>query len=264
MKKMRKVMCLLLAMVMTLSVGFAVNGTEAKAADNKLKAPKAVRCGIGAANSAYVRIPLTAQNGDVKNITVYQGKKKSKKLVVKRTYVSRSETRPYAGLDIYAKKAGKYTVKYNVYANGKKQGKVRQFVVNANGYGGALSSVTVDKKNVKKYIANYYPDTYYTSKSKIKIKFKPAAGVKIKKIEVTYINKKGKEVTKAIKNGQKVTLSQNAMYDSSKYNWSTNIWARTQFTVTYVDKYDQYNTKELKTTNFSVYRRAAKWFKEAY
>lgn len=261
MKKMKKMMCLLLAAVMVLSAGFAVNGTEAEAADaNTLKAPKAVRCGVGASNGRYVEIPLTSKTGDIKDIKVYKGKKKTSNLVVKKAYVYRDETEPTAELRIYAKKAGKYTVKYNVYADGKKTGKTRKFTVNAKGYGSVLSSVTINKKNVTKYVANYEPTSYYTTKDKIKVKFKAAAGCKVKKIEMVYRDKNGKEVVKKIKNGKKVKLGQYAGYRSTSYSWSKDMWAVTTFRITYVDKYSQYDTKAERTTSFNVYKRAKKWY----
>lgn len=269
MRKMRRIMCLLLALVMTLSVGFAVNGTEAKAADDKLKAPKNVRCGVGMANSSSVNIPVASKEkkGDVKNIKVYdsKGKKKSKNAVVKKTRLYRSDSnQSYASLSLYAKKAGKYVVKYDVFENGKKKGKTRQFTMKANGYGTALSSVAINKKETRKYIEGYYPTTYYTTKDKITIKFKAAAGCKIKKIEMSYYDKNGKWVTKKVKNGKKVTLGKYAESYSYSSGSSKDMWAETRFTITYTDKYDQYNTKAKKTTSYYVYKKATKWYKETY
>lgn len=262
MKKRKNIMCLILAAVMTFSVGFAVNGTDAKAAD-KISAPKTVRCGVGEYNRNSVVIPLASNTYTVKNVKAYKGKTKTTNLVVKKTYTSRSETNPYVGYSVYAKKAGTYTVKYDVYANGKKKGKTKSFTVKASGYGDAISSVTINKKNVTKYVANYQPTSYYTTKNKIKVKFKAASGCKIKKIEMTYYDKNGKEVTKRVKNGSTVTLGKYA--ESYSYGTSSgkSLWASTRFTITYVDKYDQYDSKEKQTTSYTVYKRATKWYKDA-
>lgn len=279
MRKMKKTMYLLLALVMTLSVGFAVNGTEAKAADDKLKAPKNVRCGIGMANSGYAEIPVASmeKKGDVKNIKVYdsKGKKKTKDAVVRKTRLRRYSSKDsegsqsYAELQFYAKKAGKYVVKYDLYENGKKKGKTRQFNIRANGYGKVLSSVVVDKKDIRKYVSGYNPDSYYTTKDKISIKFKVAPGCKIKKIEMLYYDKNGKMKTKKIKNGQKVTLgkygnSYTNTSDSSYTTSSKDMWAETTFRITYTDSYDQYNTKAKQETYYYVYKKAAKWYKSKY
>lgn len=251
MKGMKKIICHLLAVVMTLSVCFAVNGTEAKAADGQLKAPKHVRCGAGLSNGTSVDIPISAKKGDIKNIKVYKGKKKSKDAAAKKTYLYRSESyQSYATLQVHAKKAGKYIVKYDVYEDGKKKGKTRSFTVHADGYGDVISSVTIDKKNVTKYVSGYQPDGCYTTKDKIKINFKVAKGCKIKKIEMTYFNKKGELVTKKIKNGQKVTLGNYA--GKSSDSWSR--WASTRFDITYTDSYDQYSTKAKRTTSYYVYK----------
>lgn len=246
---MKKIMCLLLTAVMTLSVGFAVNSPEAKAAGDKLKAPKNVRCGAGLSNGTSVDIPISAKKGDVKNIKVYKGKKKTKDAAAKKTYLYRSENyQSYVTLQIHAKKAGKYIVKYDVYEDGKKKGKTRNFTVHADGYGNVLSSVSIDKKNVTKYVSDYQPNGCYTTKDKIKINFKVAKGCKIKKIEMSYYNKKGEYVTKKIKNGQKVTLGN--YVGKSSNSWSR--WASTRFDITYTDSYDQYNTKANRTTSYYV------------
>lgn len=263
MKKMKKMMCLLLAAVMVFSVGFAVNGKEAKAAEaeNKMPVPKAVRCGVGAYNDNYVSIPLAKNTSTVKNIKVYKGKKKTKNLVVKKVYTSRSEVEPYAEYRLYAKKSGKYTIKYNVYTDGKK-GKTQQIKVRAQGYGNSIESVTINKKNIRKYIADYSPNyTYYTTKDKVKVKFKAAKGCKIKKIEMTYYDKNGKEVTKKIKNGKKVTLGKYAYSRSSSYSSAKDMWAYTTFKVTYKDSYDKNN--EDPTYEVKIAKKAKAWYKEA-
>lgn len=260
MKKMKKLMCLLLAAVMVFSVGFAVNGTEAKAAETK-PVPKAVRCGVGASNGSYISIPLAKNTSTIKNIKVLKGKTKTKNLVVKRVYTYRGEDTPYAEYRIYAKKSGKYTIKYNVYTDGKK-GKTQQIKVRAQGYGAAIDSVTVNKKNIRKYVANYSPNyTYYTSKDKVRVKFKASKGCKIKKIEMTYYDKNGKEVTKKIKNGKKVTLGKYASSSSSSYSSSKNMWAYTTFKVTYKDSYDKNN--EDPTYEVRIAKKATKWYKSA-
>ncbi len=255
MKKMKRIMCLLLAAVMVFSVGFAVNGTEAEAADTT-SAPKAVRCGVGASNGRDLSIPLASNTSTVKNIKVYQGKKKTKNLVVKRVYTNRDEETPYVEYRVYAKKSGKYTIKYNVYTNGKK-GKTQQIKVRAQGYGSSIESVIVNKKNIRKYVANYRPDeTYYTSKDKVTVKFKAAKGCKIKKIEMTYRDKNGKMVTKKIKNGKKVTLGKYASSRSSSYSSSKEMWAYTTFEITYKDSYN----KNSDTSYVRIARKAKGWY----
>lgn len=265
MKKMKKVLCMLLAAVITVSMGLAVGGQEAQAAD-KLKAPKAMRCGVGQRNSNYVRLPIASKTDVIKDIKVYKGKAKTKNVVIKKTYKSLDDTNPYVGYSIYAKKAGKYTVKYNVY-NGKKKGKTKKFTVHAKGYGDPISSVTINKKNVTKFNANYNPtSSYYTSKSKVKIKFKAAAGCKIKKITMSYYDKNGKYVTKNIKNGKTVKLGTYAEGYSSDYSWSREAYARTTFTVYYVDRYSQYQYEdgEMDSDTYYVYKKATKWYKPSY
>lgn len=240
MKKMKRIMCFLLAAVMTLSVGFAVNGTEAKAADeNARKAPKAVRVGVGERYSSYVTIPLASKTDVVKNIKVYKGKSKTKNVVLKRVEKSSYETDAYVRYAVRAKKAGNYTVKYNVYADGKKKGKTQKFTVYAQGYGNSISKVTVNKKNITKFINAYTPSRYYyTTKNTVKMKFTPAKGCKIKKVEMIYRDKNGKEVTKKIKNGKKVKLGQYAEAYSSENYSGKDLYAETTFKVTYKDRCD--------------------------
>lgn len=283
MKKVKRIMCLLLAMVMACSVGFAVNGTEAKANESpstpvtrRITAPKKALCGIGAAQGETVKIPLQDTTWTVKNVKAYQGKKKTKQLVIRKVYTDLTKTEddyrreaPYAAVTFFAKKAGKYTVKYDLYANGVKAGKGK-FTVKAQGYGssqGIFSSVAVDGKNMKKFIKTHDPrDVYYTKNNKIKIKFKTTPRYNIAKIEMIYRDANGNQVVKRIKNGKKVKLGQYANIKATENSFQKDTWAETAFKVTFVDKYSQtvydqtngYDEKDHYET-YIVRKRAKKW-----
>lgn len=222
-------------------------------------------CGVGARYGNSFIVDLVEKNDSIKNIKVYQGNKKTKNLVVKRTYQYRgydsSTTAPYARIEFYAKKAGSYKIKFDVYKNSKKKRASRTVNVYANGTGNVISSVTVDGWNVSGYSGNYSPSEYYTTKNSGKINFKLSKGYKIKNIKMFYYNKNGKEVSKTFKNGKKATFGKYASSYSSSYSSGSEMWATTRFEITYKNAYAKNKSEREGVVSYYVNKKASKWYK---
>lgn len=264
MKKIKKILCILLAAVLCLGTGLAVNGQEAEAA-GKVNAPKKAICGVGARYGNSFTVDLVEKSDTIKNIKAYQGNAKTKNLIVKKTYQFRgddfSTIEPYARIEFYAKKAGSYKIKFDVYKSSKKKRASRTVNVYANGTGGVISSVTIDGLNVSGYSGNYNPSEYYTTKNSGKINFKLSKGYKIKSIKMIYHGKNGKEVTKTFKNGKKATFGKYAYSYSSSYSSSSEMWATTRFEITYKNAYAQNKNGREGVVSYYVNKKASKWYK---
>ena len=111
-------------------------------------------------------------------------------------------------------------------------------------YGGVLDTVTVGGKKIydvnKKdnKVGSYY---HYTTAKSGKVKFKLDEGCKITKITVSTYNKKNSSapVDKSFKNGKKLTFGKYGYKYSSYYGWNKPMWAPTNFTIYYTDKYNK-------------------------
>lgn len=263
MKLGKRILSLVLAAVMCCGMGVAVNGTEAEAAA-KVSVPKVVRCDVGMNKSQSVYISMPGKDDRVKNIRVYKenGKTKTRDLVVKETsryHYSNSEGMTYpstSNLTYYAKKAGVYKIKFDVYKTKKARRSTHTITVRAKENGSSIiQAVTLDGQNIWDPHNTY---SHYTTKKSGKIKFGLADGCKIKKITMSYTDQKGKSHYKTIKNGKKVTFGQYGYQYTSTTSWNQNMWAGTSFTITYTDKYNQKGATY--STIYTIYTKANKWY----
>lgn len=199
-----------------------------------------------------------ANAGDqIKNI-----KTSSTNLVAKQTYQREESTQfsnepeNYARIGLYAKKEGKYTVKFDIYS---KDGAVKRsshtvtvFAKNDS----PVSSIKLDGKDL--WDMNY---SGFTTKKSGKLSIKMASGYKLQKIQIRTYDKDGKEVVKTVKNNSKITLGKYAYsykyeYESSytpgsyyKY-WYKYLNAPTYIDITYKDKW----TKQSEEITYSIQR----------
>ena len=192
------------------------------------------------------------QEGDYKIANL---KASSKNLVLRTTYVSSSDMKNsynkeypwgYARIGMYAKKKGTYTVTFNVVDRNNRVKKSHSVKVYAT-----------DEYPIKNVTFAGKTEFYgIASKAKGKFKVNMTKGYKIQSIIMTTYNKSGSAVTKKIKNGQSVTLGKyraKTMFvqgEAGREDWQAELLARTEFKITYKDKY----TKESKTGNYTLYR----------
>ncbi len=235
MKIGKRILCMLLAVIMTCSMGLAVNSMEAEAAAKKVSVAKYVRCGVGVENYTSTSVSMPGKDDNIKNIKVYEGKKTTKNLVVKQTYRGGGAYSSLATLTMYAKKKGTYKIKFDVYKSKTSKRSSHTITVYAkrNG-GGVLKTVTIDNKKI--YDADNHdpnPNTmaggYYTTAKSGKVKFTLNEGYKITKIEI-YASK-----NKKFKNGSKVTFER-AKNTSDSTSWSKPMFGTNRFVIHYTDK----------------------------
>lgn len=257
MKKLKKIICGFLVMVMSVTLLFAADSQTALAAGS-VYVNSDVRCGVGMRYSSAIKVSLVDTNDTIKNIKVYQGKKKTNNLVVKLTEKNTGSYSPYAYLTIYAKKAGTYKIKFDVYKSSKRKRTSRTVRVHAQGYNSVISSVKLNGKNIIKSSSDTY--SAYVSNKSAKVKFGLSNGYKIKKITVSYRDQNGREKTKNFKNGKKLNLGNYGYsYDNNNY-WQKGMWAYTKFTITYKDKYAQDVNYNEGTVTYYIYKKATKWY----
>lgn len=254
MKKLKRVVCGLFAIVMSVMMVLSVDCQKVSAA-GKVYVNSDVRCGVGMKYYSGVRVTLAGENDRIKNVKVYQGKKKTTNLVVKVTSQRKGE---YAYLTMYAKKAGTYKVTFDVYKDSKTKRTSRTIKVHAQGYNTVIKSVQLNGKNIVEDANSAY-STYISNKS-AKVKFGLADGYKIKKITVSSYDQNGEEKTKSFKNGKNVTFGKYGYTYDSDYYWEKGMWAYTKFTITYVDKYAQSVDNNESTVTYYIYTRATKWY----
>lgn len=261
MKTRKRILCFLLAAVMTCSMGLAVNSTEAEAA-RQVGVTKYIRCGVGEWNSTTISVDMPGKDDTIKNIKVYEGKKTTKNLVVQQTqWVSytNSINNYYAKgvLTLYAKKKGTYKIKFDVYKNKKSKRSSHTITVRANGNSASvLNKVTVDGKKVydaDKATNNDNSYAYYTSAESGKVKFTLDEGCKITKITVSTYKKNSNSATskKSFKNGKRITFGKDGYTTFYSNDWHKPMWGSTAFEIIYRDK----NDKKLHSEQFYIYRR---------
>lgn len=257
MKAIKKMLCILLAITLACGVGVMTDCQKAEAA-YKVYAPNDVRCGVGKRYYKTARIDLVSGEDTIKNIKVYQGKKKSKNLVAKLTALSHSDYSPYAYITYYAKKPGTYKIKFDVYKSKKSKRTSRVITVHAQGYDSSIVAVSFNGKNIVKD----YKDCYscYTDRKSGKIKFTLAKGYSIKKIRMSYRDQNGDWKTIAFKNGKKATFGRYGYSSDTESYWSKDMWALTQFEITYKDRYAQNVDNSEHTVSYYVYTKASKWY----
>lgn len=182
-------------------------------------------------------------------------KSSSANLLLRTTYVSASSSKRsydsehpygYAEISMYAKKKGTYTVTFDVIGRNQEVKSSHSVKVHADA-----------NTPVKKTTFNGSTNIYATIIPKAKGKFKVTMtkGYKLQSITMTTYNKAGKAVTKKIKNGASVTLGKYRRISDGNQsagweNWTADLLARTEFQVTYLDKY----TGEAKDVSYSLYR----------
>lgn len=261
MKHVKRLFAGLLIMSMLLGGGLLNCGITVSAAS--LSYPTKLHIGLGYANADAIEIKLASAGDKIKNI-----KSSSKNLIayqtsldIYRSSYSQSDERNAAGIGVYAKKKGTYTVKFSIYDKSGKKKSTKSVKIYANN-DSAVKSFKVDGKDI--YSLNY------VNKKTAKIKVTMNKGYKLKKIEVgTYKQTKSGNRTdsemkyKKVKNGSKITLGtkryyhsykdeETSSYDSNYYyyneNWRKGMTAPTEIRVTYTDKY----TKQTATAYYTI------------
>ncbi len=244
MKRFKKISSMILALVLATAMTVALMAVPAipVAAADTGSVPSKVRIYTGSYDNYAIEFSYKNPGDKIKHL-----KTSSKNLVARQTYQSEysesygSASNSSARIGLYAKKEGKYTVTFDIYSkNGKvKRGSHKVTVYAKND--SPFRSVTLDGKDVY--------DFYYTTKKSAKLSVKMAKGYALKSIEVITYNKKGKQVTKKVKNNQKITFGQYGSYYSYSYQssydpdsyysyWSKDMSASTTIRITYKDKYD--------------------------
>jgi len=257
MKATKKLLCFFLTCILTCSAGFVLNCQETEAAST-VWAPNDVRCGVGLRYSGSASISLVSKSDSIKNLKVYQGKKKTKNLFVRMTYKYKSDSSPYAQLSFYAKKAGNYKIKFDVYKSAKSKRCSRTINVHAKGYGTIISTVSINGKKVTNDYSNY--SSYYAGAGSAKVKFSLADGCKIKKIRVSRYDQNGQAKKVSFKNGSKVTFGKYGSSSDNDYSWQKGMWSTTTFEITYKNKYAQNVDNSESVIYYTIYTKASKWY----
>lgn len=244
-KTLKRSICFLLAIAMVVT-SLLIPDTKALAATSE---QKKVHIRVGEYDSSAIKVKFA--KGDYKITNLKSSGKNLHARVTGTDSASREDEWDseypwgYAQIGLYAKKKGNYTVTFDVINHDKK---------------------VTSSHSVKVYVTNEYPiknvtyaNGYYfygiAKKGSGKFKVNMTKGYKLKSITMTTYNKSGKPVTKKIKNGAKVTLGKyrykSEYSKSSTYeSWWADLLARTEFTITYADKY----TKEAKEITYVFYR----------
>ena len=262
MKTGKRILCFLLAAVMSCGMGLTGNSMKAEA-ETKALVAKYIRCGVGMRNYKSMAVQMPGKDDNVKNIKVYEGNKTTKNLVVKQTSKTKNTSATYkssAAFALYAKKKGTYKIKFDIYKSKNSKRSSHTITVRARGNnGGALDTVTVDGKkvyDVNKNNEDYY--FYYTTAKSGKVKFKLDEGCKITGITMlTYKKNSSAQTAKSFKNGKKATFGKYAYtYSYSNSNtsgWNKSMWAATGFKIYYTDKN---NKGEENFVTFVINRKA--------
>jgi len=251
-KALKRFTCVSLAMMLILA-SVVVTSQEVAAVS---RTTTRVRCGVGMRNSSGLSISLWNRYDSIRKL-----RSSSKNLVVGQTYRYNSNSSNSVTLSFYAKKAGNYTIKYDLHNSSGRRYASRTIRVRASGTGSVINGVKVNGKNVLS--KNAYSSAHYTTRKKAKVRFSLAPGCKIRRIQVARYNRKGINATKNFKNGKSVTLgtygysgSNSGGTSCSPWNsWTRNFYAPTEFRITYRDTF----TNTTGTTYFTLYRRATRW-----
>ncbi len=242
MKIGKRILCFLLAVIMTCSIGLAGNSMEAEAA-TKVSITKYIRCGVGMRHNISTDVYMPGKDDNIKNIKVYKGKKTTKNLVVKQTSRSKN-TGTYdnygsvARLTMYAKKKGTYKIKFDVYKSKTTKRSSHTITVRARGNtDSALDSVTIDGKKVYDVNKNSaFTFFCYTTATSGKVKFTLDDGCKIKNITMRTYKRDSNPVNKKFKNGSKAAFGKYGQDSSNSTSWNKSMWGRTEFEIEYTDE----------------------------
>ena len=257
MKLIKKMSCMFLALLMVITV-LAVP-TPAAAAERG-GVPTKVRIYPGSYDNNAIEFNYVNSGDQIKNI-----KSSSNNLIAKQTYQREeseahsdySTSSNYAQIGLYAKKEGKYKVKFDIYS---KDGTVKRSSHTVTVFAksdAAVKSITLDGKDI--WDANN--SSAFTTKKSAKLSVKMSSGYTLKKITIRTYDKDGKSVEKVVKNNKKITLGQYGYAYSYNYQseyspeyyygyWYKYLNAPTYIEITYKDKW----TKEEDTVTYSVTR----------
>lgn len=160
-----------------------------------------------------------------------------------------------AEISMYAKKAGKYKVTFNVC--NEKNKVISKYTLNVTAKN-STSNMPIKKATFAGKSINTYSGA--VSKKSGKFKVTMNKGFKLKSITMQTYDAQGKQVEKKIKNNANVTLGEYAYkyednWESSNdnswsYRYSTGWLARTIFTV----QYQNTKTKEIGTEVYVIYK----------
>lgn len=207
---------------------------------------------VGSQYNNSVKITYSKEGHKIKNL-----KSNSDNLLVKQTsqWWSSYTDNPYAYIEMYAKKAGKYKVTFSVCNDKNKVvSKHTINVIAATTYTSPVKNATFAGKSTYFYSGNI------VSKKSGKFKVTMNKGFKLKSITMHTYDAQGESVEKKIKNNANVTLGEYAYkneysneysYDNSwSYHCSTDMMAMTSFEV----QYQNTKTKEAGTISYVLYK----------
>lgn len=229
---------------------FLCPGIVAAATAPEATAPAAEHVAVKQTYSQEIEVVFAEGDYKIANL-----KSSSSNLLLRTTYIGASSSKRsydsehpygYAEIGMYAKKKGTYVVTFDVIGRNQEVRSSHSVKVYADG-----------NTPVKKTTFNGSTNIYSTLAPKAKGKFKVTMtkGYQLQSITMTTYNKAGKMVTKKVKNGANVTLGKyrrisEGYKNAASENWSAELLARTQFRVTYKDKY----SGEAKDIYYSLYR----------
>mgnify|MGYP006934544629 CR=1 FL=1 len=254
MKLIKKMTCVFFALLMVITM-IAVPTLAAGTAQAKTSVPTKVRVYPQSYNNSAISFDYANAGDKIANL-----KTNSKNLVARQTYhrteVGTSSDENAAEIGLYAKKAGKYTVSFDIYSeDGSVKRSSHKITVFAKA-DAPVSTIKLDGKDLSEYA--------YTmiNKKSAKLSVKMASGYKLQKIVVRTYDKDGKYVEKTVKNNKKITLGKypysyaygyKSDYSNYRYNyWRKYLNAPTYIEITYKDKW----TKQSETTTYMVSRLA--------
>lgn len=207
---------------------------------------------VGSTYNNLVRVTYSKEGHKIKNL-----KSNSSNLLVKQTHQSWSRTGSdnYAEIEMYAKKAGKYKVTFQVCNDKNKV--VSKHTINVTAtttYNAPIKNATFAGKSTYFYSV--------VSKKSGKFKVTMNKGFKLKSITMQTYDAQGKRVEKKIKNNAKITLGEYAYKDENlnEYSYDNNIsWSYYYYThmmaETYIEvQYQNTKTKETGTVSYALYR----------
>jgi hypothetical protein len=242
MKRLKKLISFILVFGLMLGI-LVIPSVDVQAASTP-SAPKAIR----------IRTDMCYRN-DAITVTLANGgdyigdlKTSSKDLIAKVTWINTStDNAGESYISVYSAKEGKYKVTFNVYNKKGKKLKafsVKVYVSNTD----AIKSMTYGGKKVE---CSEFSNLMTKKSGKFSVKLNK--GYKLKKIQVTTYNKKGKAIKKTIKNNSTLTLgkyrgyddSENTSDDGSYYShfYYSDMFATTDIILTITDTYTQKDTE---------------------
>lgn len=233
MNRGKKIICRLLSALFCFVMLAVADSSEALAA---------VNCDVGPQGTFFYEVRL-GPDDTIKNVRVYKDGKKTKDMEAKVTFLCKYKGWEYAYISYYAKKEGRYEIKYDLYRNGRRF--IREtLTVDAYKDYRILSGITVDGKKVA-------DRECVTSKSAGKVRFTPKPGWKIRSIKAISYGKNGQKKKQKFKNGSKIRFSKYLAPSPYDGDWFEE-YGVTKFELTLVRKDDPLSTEY---ESFCVYRK---------